>query len=160
MPIRKPLQGMFALHYFPNAKALEPLCRFIDSDAPVIDKETAMMQLRELHDERAVPTLTRVLFDTSTTFDQRFGTAAIALSACGKKGFITLVKALTHSDPRIRLAVQQLAWILLAILMRLYIWIACKTTRKQRSVIEPEFGWAIFFPIKSSCHLVPNLRYP
>ena len=98
------LHGISALAYFPNPDALEPLCRFIESPVPPIFKENAMSALWEIGDERAVPTLVGVLLDTSTRFDQSFGTAAIALSRCGPKGFKALVSALDHSDPRVRTA--------------------------------------------------------
>ena len=98
------LSGMFALTYFPDPRALEPLCRFIDSRVNVLFNETAMGELGQMRDERAVPTLTRVLLDTSSTFDQSFGTAAIALGQCGRRGFEVLTKAIGHIDARIRFA--------------------------------------------------------
>ncbi len=98
------LQGMFALHYFPNPLALEPLCRFIESRANILYCETAMQALGKIGDERAVPSLVRMLFDTSNRFDQSFGSAAIALARCGHKGFEALRPALLHEDVRVRLA--------------------------------------------------------
>lgn len=98
------LQGIFALHYFPDGRALEPLCRFIESRANVLYNENAMSTLRKLGDERAVPALAGVLFDTANTFDQSFGTAATALGQCGTRGFDMLVKAVDHPDARVRLA--------------------------------------------------------
>jgi hypothetical protein len=96
------LSGMFALTYFPDARALDPLCRFIESRANVLYSETAMQRLRKMGDERAVPTLVGVLLDTKNTFDQSFGTAGIALGQCGKRGFEALAAALSHEDPRVR----------------------------------------------------------
>jgi cell wall assembly regulator SMI1 len=98
------LSGMFALSYFPDPRAWEPLCRFIESRANVLFNETAMSQLGQMRDERAVPTLTRVLLNTSSTFDQGFGTAAMALGRSGPRGFEVLTKAIGHTDARIRLA--------------------------------------------------------
>jgi HEAT repeats/SMI1 / KNR4 family (SUKH-1) len=98
------LSGIFSLTYFPNSAALEPLCRFVESRANVLINENAMSALGKIGDERAVPTLVGVLLDTDTHFDQSFGTAAIALSRCGHKGFEALVSALNHADPRVRRA--------------------------------------------------------
>lgn len=98
------LAGIFALTYFPNPHALEPLCIFIDSSINVLFAESAMSQLGQIGDERAVPTLARVLLDIDNKFDQSFGTAAIALAGCGNKGFEVLEKAVTHNDARIRFA--------------------------------------------------------
>jgi hypothetical protein len=98
------LGGIFALTYFPSADALEPLCRFIESRVNVMINENAMSALGAVGDERAVPTLVGVLLDTSTCFDQSFGTAAIALSRCGPTGFEALVSALDHTDARVRRA--------------------------------------------------------
>lgn len=98
------LSGIFALSYFPDPRACEPLCRFVDSGVDVLFSESAMSALGQLRDERAVPTLEKVLLDTSTTFDQRFGTAAIALAQCGSKGMDALLSASRHGDARVRRA--------------------------------------------------------
>ena len=98
------LQGIFALDYFPESRALEPLCRFVESRANLLFNESAMSQLGQLGDERAVPTLEGVLYDTHTTFDQNILSAGIALAQCGLRGFDTLVPALGHTDARVRLA--------------------------------------------------------
>ncbi|MCY2952989.1 MAG: HEAT repeat domain-containing protein [Planctomycetota bacterium] len=98
------LQGIFAITYFPDPRVLEPLCRFIESRANVLFNESAMQALREMGDERAVPTLVNVLLDTRNSFDQSFCTAAIALAQCGSRGFDALVVALGHEDARVRLA--------------------------------------------------------
>ncbi len=98
------LTGISALTYFPDSRAVEPLCRFIDSRVNALFNESAMSQLGEMGNERAVPTLLNVLLDVDNEFDQSFGTAAIALAQCGSAGFDALVKAHAHEDPRIRLA--------------------------------------------------------
>ena len=98
------LQGIFALGYFPDPRALEPLCRFIESRANVLYNENAMGALGELGDEGAVPTLAGVLTDTANRFDQNFATAAQALARCGEAGFAALEGALDHADPRVRWA--------------------------------------------------------
>jgi hypothetical protein len=98
--------GISSLHHFPNPAALEPLRRFVESRANLLVNESAMSALGEIGDERAVPTLVGVLLDTGNPHpnNQSFGTAAIALSRCGKKGFDALVSALGHADPRVRRA--------------------------------------------------------
>jgi hypothetical protein len=98
------LQGIFALHDFPNDKALEPLCRFVDARLNALFIENAMMALGEIGDCRAVPTLARVLMDDANTFTQNFATSAIALARCGPESFKVLVNAIDHKDARIRFA--------------------------------------------------------
>jgi HEAT repeat protein len=99
------LNGIFALHYFPNPLAVEPLCRFIESRVNVLFNENAMSALGEIGDERAVPVLVGVPLDTADKFDQSFGTAALALSSLGSAGFDALVAAVKHPDRRVRRAV-------------------------------------------------------
>jgi hypothetical protein len=96
------LSGMFALNYFSDPRAWEPLCLFIDSRINLLYNETAMSALARLRDDRAVPTLANVLLDTSNTFDQSFGSAGLALGRCGPRGFDVLVKATKHEDSRVR----------------------------------------------------------
>ena len=98
------LSGIFALTYFPDKRAVEPLCRFVDSRVNALFNENAMSQLGEMGDEQAVPTLLNVLLDTTNPHDQSFGTAAIALARCGPSGFDALVMAHGHDDPRVRWA--------------------------------------------------------
>ncbi|HEV3444278.1 MAG TPA: HEAT repeat domain-containing protein [Gemmataceae bacterium] len=96
------LQGIFALAYFPDPRAVEPLCRFIESGANILFKESAMSQLGEIGDPKAVPTLAKVLFNTENKFDQSFGTAGLNLGRCGPRGVEVLISALDHADARIR----------------------------------------------------------
>jgi HEAT repeat protein len=98
------LQGVFALHYFPDPRALDPLCRFIESRTNVLYNENAMSRLGQMGDDRAVPALVGVLLDTSNTFDQSFGSAGSALGRCGPRGVDALIAALDHPDPRVRRA--------------------------------------------------------
>ena len=98
------LSGIFALTYFPDKRAIEPLCRFIESRENVLFNENAMSQLGEMGDARAVPTLLSVLLDTANPHDQSFGTAALALARCGPSGFEALKTAHGHDDPRVRFA--------------------------------------------------------
>ena len=98
------LSGIFALTYFPDNRALEPLCRFVESRRNVLFSENAMSQLGEMGNPKAVPTLLGVLLDTNNELSQSFGTAAIALARCGQAGFEALVSALENEDPRIRRA--------------------------------------------------------
>lgn len=100
------IQGMFALHYFPDPRALEPLCRFIDEGRghPVYN-ETAMQHLAKMGDERAVPTIKRVLLKVKTPFPQGISTAGMSLARLGKSGVDALIEARAHEDPRVRLAV-------------------------------------------------------
>jgi HEAT repeat protein/cell wall assembly regulator SMI1 len=98
------LSGIFALTYYPNDRALEPLCKFIESRRNVLFNENAVSQLGKMGNPKAVATLAGVLLDTNNEFDQSFSTAAIALSRCGQAGFDALSSALDHEDPRIRLA--------------------------------------------------------
>jgi hypothetical protein len=99
------LAGIFALTYFPNKRAIDPLCRFIESRVNALFNENAMSQLGSFGDERAVPTLSGVLLDTSNEFDQSFGTAALALARCSSAGVDALIAAQNHPDPRVRFAV-------------------------------------------------------
>lgn len=98
------LSGIFALSDFPDARAVDPLCKFIESGINALINENAMSRLGQMRDERAVPTLTKVLLDTKNKFDQNFGTAGIALGGCGPRGFEALASALSHGDARVRLA--------------------------------------------------------
>jgi HEAT repeat protein len=101
------LQGIFALSYFRDKRAVEPLCRFIESRANALFNENAISQLPQLKDERAIPTLEKVLLDMSNTFDQNFNTAGIALGQFARtsaSAFDVLVKALDHPDKRVRFA--------------------------------------------------------
>jgi hypothetical protein len=95
------LGGIFALTYFPDARAV---CRFIESGVNVLINESAMAALGEIGDDRAVPTLVKVLLDTRNAFDQSFGSAALGLARCGPHGFDALAAALGHEDARVRLA--------------------------------------------------------
>lgn len=98
------LSGIFALTYFPDDRALEPLCRFVESRRNVLFSENAIAELGKMGSPKAVPTLTSVLLNTNNELDQSFATAAIALARCGQAGFESLVSALEHEDPRIRRA--------------------------------------------------------
>jgi hypothetical protein len=94
------LAGISALAHFPDARAVEPLCRFIESGVKVL-VYAAMSRLEEMGDDRAVPTLVKVLLDTRNSFNQRV--AGGALARCGPRGFEALAAALGHADPRVRL---------------------------------------------------------
>lgn len=98
------LSGIFALTDFPDDRALEPLCQFVESRRNVLFSENAIHQLGEMGNPKAVPTLAGVLLDTDNELNQSFSTAAIALAGCGQDGFDALVSALDHEDPRIRRA--------------------------------------------------------
>jgi hypothetical protein len=98
------LQGIFALEYFPNPRAVELLCRFIESDANPLMKDSAMSRLGEIGDPKAVPTLRRMLFNIGNKFDQSFATAGLSLGRCGPLGVDALVSALDHADRRVRFA--------------------------------------------------------
>lgn len=98
------LSGIFALTYFPDDRALKPLCEFIESRRNVLINENAISHLGEMGSEKAVPTLSGVLLDPDNEFDQNFGSAAMALAQCGQAGFDVLVSAVEHEDPRIRFA--------------------------------------------------------
>lgn len=98
------LQGVFALNYFSNPRAVEPLCRFVESRANILYNENAMSHLGQMGGDRAVPTLVGVLLDTTNTFEQSFGSAGLALGRCGTRGVDALIAALSHPDPRVRRA--------------------------------------------------------
>ena len=98
------LSGTFALHYFPDARAWKPLCDFIDSGKNPFFGSNAISALGRMGDERAVPTLKRVLLDRASPFPQNFGNAAGALAQCGPAGIDALLEGSRHSDARIRLA--------------------------------------------------------
>ena len=94
-----------ALHYFPDPRAVGPLCRFVESRANVLFNENAMSALADLGDSAAVPTLVGVLLDTGNPFDQSFGTAGVALGRiAGPAAVEALIAALAHADPRVRRA--------------------------------------------------------
>ncbi len=98
------LAGIFALTYFPDDRAIKPLCDFIETRKNALVNENAMSYLGEIASEDAVSTLAGVLLDADNEFDQNFGTAAQALARCGQPGFEVLVSAVEHADPRIRFA--------------------------------------------------------
>jgi HEAT repeat protein len=96
------LAGVSALSYFPDSRAVEPVCRLIESRENANFYVNAMLVLGEFGDERAVPALSKALLDTLNPLDQTFAIAALALARCGPSGFDTLVAALDHVDARIR----------------------------------------------------------
>lgn len=98
------LTGIVALTYFPNDLALKPLCRFIELRRNEQASLDAISALGVMENPKAIPTLAGVLLDTNNQFDQSFVRAAMALVRCGQSGFDTLVSALEHKDPRVRLA--------------------------------------------------------
>ena len=98
------LQGMWALNYFRDRRAVEPLCKFIETSVNPLFNETAMTQLALLNDERAIPVIEKVLLNTANPLDQTFGMAGISLGRFGAKAFDILVKALDHADARVRFA--------------------------------------------------------
>ena len=98
------LTGMFALRYFPNDQAVEPLCQFVQSRQYDLFSDSAVVNLGRIGDSKAVPTLTAVLMDANHDLDQAYLGAAMALARCGPDGFKPLVSALDHEDPRIRRA--------------------------------------------------------
>jgi hypothetical protein len=99
------LQGIFALTHFPDIRAFEPLCRFVESDAHILMREGAIGHLGKMGDERAVPILAKILLDTKNEHNQTFDYTALALAGCGSKGFDVLAAAVGHEDARIRHAV-------------------------------------------------------
>jgi hypothetical protein len=99
------LSGIFALTYFPDPRAVEPLCRFIESGVNELFNESAMLALAELGDPAAVPTLAKVMTNTASPFDQAFGTAGYSLGRIGGSAALDqLIAALDHLDPRARFA--------------------------------------------------------
>lgn len=96
------LQGIFALSYFPDERAVEALCRFIESEVNSLFNESAMNQLGAIGDPKAVPTLAKVLFNTGNKLAQTFSTAGYNIGRCGREGVDVLIGALEHADPRIR----------------------------------------------------------
>jgi HEAT repeat protein len=98
------MHGVFALAYFPDARGVESLCRFIESNVDVSFKESAMGQLGKIGDPRAIPALVKVLLQAENQDLQTFTTAGYNLGRCGPKGVDVLIDAINHTDPRIRLA--------------------------------------------------------
>jgi HEAT repeat protein len=98
------LSGAHALADFPNPEAWKPLCDFIDSGKVPVFSTSAILALGEMGDERAVPTLTRVLVDADPPVEQNLAFAAQALARCGADGIKTLLEASYHTDARIRFA--------------------------------------------------------
>jgi HEAT repeats len=94
--------GVSALSYFPDSRAVEPVCRLIESRENANFYVDAMLVLGEFGDERAVPALSKVLLDALNPLDQTFALAALALARCGSSGFDALVAALDHVDARTR----------------------------------------------------------
>ena len=52
-----------------------------------------MTQLGEMGDDRAVPTLVKVLLNTNNSCDHHFITAGVALGQCGPRGLDALAAA-------------------------------------------------------------------
>lgn len=98
------LSGTHALYDFPNREAWKPLCDFIDSRKDPLVSTSAILALSEIGDERAVPTLTRVLLDNDPPLEQNLAFAAQALARCGPQGLQALLDASFHEDARIRFA--------------------------------------------------------
>jgi hypothetical protein len=98
------LSAIHARHYFPITAAFDRLCRFVDEVPDAMLKDSAVSALADLADPRAIPVLLRVLHDRGQTFDQLFGTAGLALAACGPAAVPHLVSALKDDDPRVRRA--------------------------------------------------------
>jgi hypothetical protein len=98
------MQGLFACGYFLGSRGVEPLCRFIESGRDNFLNQLAMTQLSILGDPRAIPTLSKILFNAENGTEETFIKAGNCLGRCGPDGVNSLVPALDHSDPRIRLA--------------------------------------------------------
>lgn len=98
------LSGTHALDDFPNSEAWKPLCDFIDLQKNPLVSTSAIVALDEIGDERAVPTLTRVLLDSDPPLEQNLAFAAQALARCGPRGMQALFNASFHEDARIRFA--------------------------------------------------------
>jgi HEAT repeat protein len=98
------LQGIFALSYFPDRSAIEPLCRFVESDVPVLYRESAMSHLGQLGNPRAIPALLKALHHPSHELEQTYSTAAIALGRLGALAVDALIEALRSPDARVRFA--------------------------------------------------------
>ncbi|HEY7089002.1 MAG TPA: HEAT repeat domain-containing protein [Tepidisphaeraceae bacterium] len=97
------LQGMFALTYFKDKRAVEPLCRYAESRAPFW--EQALERLGELADPRAIPFLLKIITSPEGTSEQALGLAAVALGRLRPDGFAPLAANVNHPDPRVRFAV-------------------------------------------------------
>ena len=99
-------QVLYAIPYFaPDARAIEPLCRFIESGVNLVFNQHAMLQLGEIGDAKAVPTLARILLNTdaeNVMGEGLVGGAGYNLGRCGPSGVDVLIEALDHLDPKIR----------------------------------------------------------
>ncbi len=98
------LSAIWALRYFPNPNALEPICKFIEANPDSFVGDAAIGYLQEKRDPRSIPSLVRVLFNTETKLAQNLNMAALALGKCGEPGFEQLEQAAVHADARIRFA--------------------------------------------------------
>ena len=99
------LSGIFALTYFPDPRAVGPLCRFIESGVNPLISESAMHSLVALGDPAAVSALAGVMTNVANEFDQSFGTAGYCLGQLGgSAAMAALIAALEHVDPRVRFA--------------------------------------------------------
>ncbi|HEY7089325.1 MAG TPA: HEAT repeat domain-containing protein [Tepidisphaeraceae bacterium] len=97
------LQGMFALTYFRDKRAVEPLCRFAESRAPFWAQ--AVERLGDFADPRAIPTLVKIITSPEGISDQELNTAAVTLGRFRPDGFAPLAANVNNADPRVRFAV-------------------------------------------------------
>lgn len=103
------LRGVAALSYFPDPRAWEILCNFVEHGELKVSVHVLAYLVKQ-HDERIIPLLEKLLLQT--TYDERpqvlreriTHTSAMALAKFGSQGFKILATALKHSDQSIRYA--------------------------------------------------------
>ena len=96
------LQGIFALHYFPDRRAIAPLCKFVNTTDNHLYRESAISHLGIFGDPAAIPALLKVLHDPANQMDQNYASAGIALGQLGGPAVEHLIRALDSPDWRVR----------------------------------------------------------
>ncbi len=97
------IQGIFALDYFRDKRAVEPLCRFVESRARFWPQ--ALDFLGECGDPRAIPSLAKIFAEPEGICDQDLGTTALTLGRIRPDGFAVLAAHVNHPDRRVRFAI-------------------------------------------------------
>ncbi len=97
------LQGIFALTYFRDKRAVPILCQRVESRAPFWPQ--AVERLSDFADPRAIPTLVAVVMAPDGVSDQDLNTTAVTIGRFRPDSFPHLAGKANHPDSRVRFAV-------------------------------------------------------